>query len=72
MNETHLLKPGEVDILLRYPRGRSLRLARKGLLPYVRLPDGSVRFDEREIQALLTSARVRDTTPETKNAAGPV
>jgi len=51
-----LLKPGEVDLLFRYPNGRSVRLAKKGLLPHVRLPDGEVRFRESEIQAILQSS----------------
>ena len=52
-----LLMPREVDRLLRYPRGRSLRLARSGKLPHVVLPDGEVRFIEHEIEGLLTAAR---------------
>ena len=39
-----LLTPAEADRLLRYPRGRSARLARRGLLPHWTLPDGAVRF----------------------------
>ena len=39
-----LLTPAEADELLRYPRGRSARLARRGLLPSVELPDGELRF----------------------------
>ena len=49
--------PREVDRLLRYPRGRSLRLARTGKLPHVVLPDGEVRFVQDEIEALLTASR---------------
>ncbi|MEM8493865.1 MAG: hypothetical protein AAF916_10825 [Planctomycetota bacterium] len=48
MNHPHdppeLLTPAEADRLLRYPRGRSARLARRGLLPHLALPDGEVRF----------------------------
>ena len=40
-----LMKPSQVDSLLRYPSGRSQRLARKGLIPHVELPDGEIRFD---------------------------
>lgn len=48
-----LLTPREVDILLRYPRGRALKLARQGLLPLIILPDGEVRFDLSDIEAAL-------------------
>lgn len=49
--------PIEVDRLLRYPRGRSLRLAKSGHLPAIRLPDGELRFDQREIEKLLEDGR---------------
>lgn len=52
MNVT-LLKPREVDLLFRYPAGRSLRLAKAGRIPCVQLPDGEVRFDERDISRIL-------------------
>jgi predicted site-specific integrase-resolvase len=48
-----LLIPVEVDRLLRYRAGTAERLARKGKLPHVTLPDGSIRFIEVEIEALL-------------------
>lgn len=48
-----LLKPNEVDSILRYPAGRSTKLVKAGLLPFIRLPDGQIRFDERDIEQLL-------------------
>ena len=48
-----LLKPREVDLLLRLPFGRSARFAKEGKLPHVVLPDGDIRFDAVEIKALL-------------------
>ena len=48
-----LLTPREVDALLRYPRGRAVRLARAGLLPAVILPDGEIRFDAEKIKRVL-------------------
>ena len=48
-----LLKPTEVDELLRYAAGRATKLARSGKIPFIRLPDGAIRFDEREIKQLL-------------------
>jgi len=56
----NLLKPREVDLLFRYPAGRTLRLAKAGKIPFVRLPDGEFRFDEQEIQKIL-EARQRPT-----------
>lgn len=41
----HLLTSREVDQALRYPRGRSIKLAKAGLLPSVILPDGEIRFN---------------------------
>lgn len=41
--------------MLRYPAGRSLRLAKAGRIPFIRLPDGELRFDETEIEKLLTT-----------------
>ncbi len=54
-----LLTPRDVDRLLRYPTGRTARLAKTGRIPFIRLPDGEIRFDETEIANLLASA----TTP---------
>lgn len=51
-----LLMPREVDRILRYPRGRSAKLARAGKLPHIRLPDGEIRFDEAELATLLKSS----------------
>ena len=53
METNELVTPREVDLLLRYPRGRALRLARASKLPYVRLPDGEIRFRAQDIQQLL-------------------
>jgi hypothetical protein len=51
-----LAKPAEIDRMLRYPDGRAARLAEKGLLPHIRLPDGEIRFDAVEIRAMLQAA----------------
>ena len=47
------LKPAEVDLLFRYPSGRSQRLAKAGRIPCIRLPDGEIRFEEKEIMNIL-------------------
>lgn len=50
-----LLMPREVDRILRYPRGRSLKLAKAGRLAFIRLPDGEIRFDQSVIEKITTS-----------------
>lgn len=52
---TALLTSREVDRLLRYSPGKAVRLAKRGKLPHIVLPDGSVRFREQDIQQLLAS-----------------
>ncbi len=52
---TELLTAREVDQVLRYPRGRSAKLARDGMIRCVRLPDGEVRFLKSEIKRLIES-----------------
>ena len=51
--DTKLFTPRELDRLLRYPPGRSLRLAKKGKLPSVELPDGEIRFVEAQVLRIL-------------------
>lgn len=51
--DTQLLTPSEIDSRLRYPSGRSVKLARKGLIPSVVLPDGEIRFDPEVIDRWL-------------------
>lgn len=51
-----LLMPDEVDRLFRYPRGRAARLARAGKIPFIKLPDGAVRFDPAVIARLIEPA----------------
>lgn len=48
-----LIYPEDVDQLLNWPLGRAERLARQRRLPYVLLPDGSIRFRWEEIEPLL-------------------
>jgi hypothetical protein len=45
--------PEEVDRRLGWKPGRAERLARQRRLPYVLLPDGSIRFDWGEIEPLI-------------------
>ncbi len=52
-----LLKAGEVDILFRYPTGRTMRLVRQGQIPYIQLPDGEIRINEETIKKLMVEKR---------------
>jgi hypothetical protein len=61
-NEMNLAEPlltsWHIDRLLRYPHGRSVRLARRGLIPCVKLPDGEIRFDRDIIERWLRECSV--------------
>lgn len=46
-----LLNDSEAAERLRMLPGRLVRLARKGLVPHVLLPDGELRFDPRDLDA---------------------
>ena len=59
----NLLTPREVDHILRYPAGRTLRLAMEGRLPHLLLPDGQVRFREADIQQLLEPRPAEGSRP---------
>jgi hypothetical protein len=48
-----LMYPEDVDQRLNWPLGRSERLARQRRLPYVLLPDGSIRFEAGAIEELV-------------------
>lgn len=61
-----LLKPSQIDSLLRYPSGRSQRLARQGLIPHIKLPDGEIRFDPGVIDAWLKT-RTTESKEEVSN-----
>jgi hypothetical protein len=47
------LSPEELDSRMGWKPGRAERLARQRRLPYVLLPDGSIRFDWNEIELLI-------------------
>ena len=48
-----LLYGEEIDQRLNWPLGKAEKLARQRRLPYVLLPDGSIRFKWEEIEPLL-------------------
>lgn len=49
--------PEDVDRRLGWKPGHAERLARQRRLPYVLLPDGSIRFDWAEIEPLIVRVR---------------
>ena len=53
-----LLYGDDIDHRLSWPLGRADRLARRGKLPHVLLPDGSVRFEWEEIVKLVRHVSV--------------
>jgi hypothetical protein len=52
-----LLDAEDLDRRLGWAPGRAERLARQRRLPYVLLPDGSIRFDWAEIESLIVRVR---------------
>ncbi len=48
-----LLYPTDVDQRLNWPLGKAEKLARQRRLPYILLPDGSIRFKWEEIERLV-------------------
>ena len=50
-----ILTPRDVDRIFKYPSGRAARLARAGLIPCIRLPDGEIRFDSEVIERLVST-----------------
>ena len=59
MRANRLIRPRELDHRLGYPQGRSARLARRGAIPAIILPDNEVRFDPDAIDEWL-AARSND------------
>ena len=58
----------EIDKRLTWPLGRAERLARRGKLPHVVLPDGEIRFQWDQIEPLI---RVVDPAVRTDREATP-
>ena len=65
-----LLQPSELDRHFRWPRGRSLRLAKAGRIPHVKLPPKEeIRFDPDAIDNwLVTLATASMQRQEVANA----
>ena len=52
-----LLKHKQVGRLLQLPFGKALRLARKGKIPHIVLPNDEIRFDPKDIEELVERGR---------------
>ena len=59
---TNLLYGADIDRRISWPVGRAERMARRGELPHVLLPDGSIRFRWRDIEPLLKEITHRGDT----------
>jgi hypothetical protein len=55
-----LLTPQDVGLWLSIPTGRVVRLARRGDLPCVTLPDGELLFESAELARWLEGLRKRE------------
>ena len=64
---TDLLYGEEIDKKLNWPLGRAERLARRGRLPHVVLPDGAIRLRWSTIEPLIVQV---DSTSETDAVQG--
>lgn len=56
--DTILLTAREVDVILRYPSGRTQRLARGGSIASIVLPDGEIRITQQEVDRILGNISV--------------
>lgn len=61
------ITPDEVDALLKIRKGKAARLARRGLLPAIILPDKSIRFDR---QVLLDFINKQSALPSKSESGG--
>lgn len=59
----NILTPEQVDRIWKLPRGKAQRLGRRGALPALLFPDGTVRFDADELTRHLES------NPSTKTSS---
>ena len=66
-----LLYPEDVDQRLSWPLGRAERLARQRRLPYVLLPDGSIRFEWSDIERLVVSIAPVSEVSQPRTAGAP-
>ena len=63
-----LLNPREVDLLLGYPSGRTLRLVKAGKIPSITLPDRQIRIAASDLELMLVAGA--STTIQTNTFRG--
>lgn len=63
-----LLCGEEVDQRLNWPAGKAQKLARRGKLPHVVLPDGAIRFIWEQVEGLL-SYRAVDSSADRRGVS---
>ena len=59
-------RPEVVDRYYAWSPGKAQRLARRGLLPHHRLPDGSIRFILSEVAAVVVTVPATDIPSESE------
>lgn len=62
------ISPDEVDRRLSLPAGRAVKLARRGVLPHVALPDGTVRFEWGAVESSLQRVPLDNPGTPTRGA----
>jgi len=55
--ETTFVRPSEIDKRLALPEGHAEYLAKRGKIPAIKLPDGTIRIPEMEFNDWLAKQR---------------
>jgi hypothetical protein len=58
------ISPEDVDRRMNWRPGKAERLARQRRLPYILMPDGSIRFDWAELERLIVRVGAVSLTTE--------
>lgn len=64
MSDTHLLTEAEAGELLRMLPARVARLAKRGIIPHIALPDGEMRYCASDLLAWASQYRQPGATVE--------
>ena len=65
---SELLTPREVDLIFRYPPGRTTRLAKAGKIEHIVLPDGEIRIAQSTVERLATPVPLPASSQEVLHA----
>ena len=60
---TALLCGDDIDRRLSWPIGKAERMAKRGKLPHIVLPDGAIRFRWRAIRILIVEQKIMREVP---------